>query len=199
MEDKYLDKLKENQCYFESFMELRGMLGMMETKLNKVCLICKKPLNGYQTKFCSLKCAQRGDYLNRGDKIRKYSREYYYKNYDRNFKRKQKSIKNWYKKNKKRQYKNVLRNYKENKEIWNERHFVNRHRKIILKYINSSCPICGNKVKVIHHKVYGSPHLLLLRNKEHNELVLKEYSKNLIGFCSKICHRNFERGVVTQK
>ena len=108
-------------------------------------------------------------------------------------KKKSDFIKVWYQNNKKRQKANVMRNYKENMGAWAERRYVGNHRKEFLELINQKC-ICGESVKVIHHKTYA-----FNRNWKNPGITgidpfnLKEYAAFLEGFCSKKCHMHHHR------
>lgn len=159
--------------------------------MERRCLECNNVLIKLPTqkrlnpkrRFCNNRCC-----------TRYRSRIYSKKNYDKSFLRVQKYQKKYYQipKNKKRQCKNVMKNYYSNKNKWNQRGFTSTHRAELLKLINQKCQ-CGKEVKVIHHITYSFnlPKKRLL-DKEYLFL-LWEYSQFLIGFCSKACHRAYER------
>lgn len=187
MEDEYLNKLKHLQKEW-----------IIAPKIVRVCLICKSSLNEdciKSRKYCSRKCERKANYLRNIQKIKEYQSKYRIKNYERDFPKKKKWLKKWYAKNKKKHKENVIENYRKNIKIWDERGFTYSQRNKLLKFINKLCPICKKKVKVIHHKMYGNRPKLVGLSKKGKERLLKEYSKNLLGFCSKICHRNYERKI----
>lgn len=162
----------------------------------KKCKYCNKEFISNRNKvYCNRKCSGNFFYHNnpyRKEKAKLYNR----KNYTKNFKYKQKVLKIWFIKNRKRQNKNILNNYYKNKLIWFERRFTSRYRKIIIKLINKKCLICNNKVNIIHHKKYCKNYPRLNKiNKEQRHNALKKYCRNLIGFCSKECHRKYERRI----
>jgi len=58
------------------------------------------------------------------------------------------------------------------------------HREDILSYLDPHCAFCGKEeIKEIHHITYDNL----------PKVNLQEYVKNLLGFCSKQCHINYER------
>lgn len=168
----------------------------METKY---CLYCNKELDmkegtkqlNPKRKFCNDICRNRFAAKKRHTRL-KDNEEFKQTNRTR--------FKNWYKNNKDRQKINILNNYKKNTEIWNQRRFVERHRKDILKYLNTTC-FCGNPVKIIMHKTYGDyPKLSSGPNnqKESNLKLIEEYTKkNLIGVCSKICLNKVKNDILS--
>jgi len=155
------------------------------------CLKCGKeliPKEGRlqinpKRKFCNNICKTRYDSYKRYLKI-KDTIEY---------KSSQKKIfKNWYEKNKERQKRNTLKDWNINRNRWNQRRFNSNHKKEILEYLNSICPICKNPIKIIMIKKFGEyPNFFshrTLEEKESDKLKLEKYVKeNLIGVCSKEC------------
>lgn len=148
------------------------------------CPYCEKEFeitNRLTKKFCSKKC--RSKYK---------SREFYYKNYEKNKKYNQNQFKKWYEKNKKHQHKNVLNNYYKNKEKWKERGYIYNHRKELLQLIPKKCARCGKvEIKEIHHITYDLPKRTKKQTREEQKRYLMEYSKYLRGFCSRFCHRRY--------
>ena len=154
------------------------------------CLHCKEifEVNLPTKKFCSKKC-----------RVKYKSREFYYKNYEKNKEYKQKEFKVWYGKNKKKHNKNVLQNYHNNKEKWKERSYTHIHRKELLKLIPKRCVRCGNVgIKEIHHITYNLPKRKKRPTREEVKLYLKDYSKYLLGFCSRFCHRRYKYEKITK-
>ena len=108
--------------------------------------------------------------------------------------KRRKQFKEWYKLNKDKQKENVLRNYRNNKPRWNERRFVDNHRKDIMKFINPLCS-CGKVTKIIFHLKFGNRPLLKSGMGENNNLeLIKKYTEdNLIGVCSRFCMKKLMR------
>ncbi len=153
----------------------------------KKCLKCGKEfeLKILTKKFCSSIC-----------RLKYKSKEQYYKNYEKNKKYRQAECREWYRKNKKKHNKNVLKNYHNNKEKWRERSYTSTHKVEILKLIPIKCTRCDkNKIKEIHHITYDLPKRKKRPTKKEIKLYLKEYSKYLLGFCSRFCHRRYESGM----
>lgn len=164
--------------------------------MNKYCLYCNKELEAKGTKlnpirkFCNHTCSSRYFSKMRYNKL-KDNEEYKKKNRER--------FNNWYKNNKERQKINVLNSYHLNKDKWNQRRFVYRNRKKILKHLNTTC-FCGNPVKLISNKNYDTYPTLLRgylneEDKNKNNKLIEEFTKkNLVGVCSKICLRKYKNG-----
>ena len=123
-------------------------------------------------RFCSERCRKRKE------NKRRYERSESLR------KRKKITSKNWHQNNKKRQNKNVLNDYYRNKSHWRERKYTYVHREKILKILPKNCFLC-NKIGIneIHHTRY----------EDLSKGNLINYSKTLMGFCSRECHRKYER------
>jgi hypothetical protein len=128
-------------------------------------------------------------------------KDYYekYRNSPKHLEKQKRIIRTWYKNNEKRQKNNVLKNYHKNKDKWRERKYTHIHRKEILEFLPKNCVNCGKEdIKIIHHKTYDVPKRKYGNTggvKEHKDY-LKEYIvKYLLGFCSKECHRNYEKSL----
>ena len=167
-------------------------------KYIKYCEICGKELKKRKGKkrinpkriFCDEVCKTR---------YHAHKRYYELRNDKEYLEKQKKKIRSWYKENKEKQRKSVLKDYYKNKNKWEHRKFVNRNRKKILNLLPNECSFCKKKdIKVIHHKTYNMKIPKLISGHQttnrKNEEILKDYIKNLLSFCSKECHRGFERG-----
>ena len=157
-----------------------------------ICLHCgkeielKKESNPYKQKFCNHTCDTRFHSKKRYYQKIRDSPEY--------LERKKENMRMWYENNKEKQKKTVMRDYKTHKKEWNERKYVDRHREEILKIISKFCYGCGKEeIKIIHHETYDFPTKEGNWNSEKSKEYLKEYCLQLKGFCSKKCHRGYER------
>ncbi len=169
-------------------MTLWGLVVKMEEKR---CLRCGKVLEirigakriNPKRKFCDKVCQTRFVAL-----------AYHYKYFERDKEKKKVCLKKWYKNNKERQAKNVMNDYYRNKSKWNERSFVTKHRKQILEIISPNCFKCGKKeIKEIHHETYDIERPNTTISYKEFQKVLLDYCKHLKGFCSRQCHKDYER------
>ena len=137
-------------------------------------------------KYCDSVCRSRYTRRKRYHKKEKYDIEY---------KEKQKGLmKNWYKENKERQCKNTLKNYYQNKKKWLERKYTNRNKQKILKILPNICAECGKDgATIIHHTTYDFPKRKVRKSNKEFQKYLIEYCKKLLLFCSKDCHKKYER------
>lgn len=156
----------------------------------KVCKRCYKELYFTSVQYCD-ECLKI-NYIEQNKKHLDKIKKYYKDNFEKNRINPEKRIKNinnfknWYENNKEKQKEYISKNYNNNKLKCSERGYVAYHRKELLKLINKKCPICKSKnITQIHHKKYDN----LPREN------LREYSKFLIGFCSKLCHQTFEHNL----
>jgi len=166
----------------------------------KRCVFCRKKINplritSYKVKYCSRKCSQLAYYYRNRKAKAEYTKEYQLKNFERDKDKKKIQMKNWYNKNKTRQKKNVLRNYHKNKAKWRERKNTHIHREEIFFTLQNICSNCGKtEVKIIHHQIYGKYPKRIKGDREVNkQRRIEYYKKYLLLFCSKSCHREYER------
>lgn len=150
-------------------------------------------------RFCSKNCRESQYYMEH-PRLKEQSKIRMRKSYTKRKNYQKKYFKRWYKKNKDNHKELVKVNYHRNVQIWAERKFTNYWRKVLSNYTNHNCPTCGKEIEFckgeLHHLKYGlvpklSKHRK--RNMKENIKKLKNYSVNLIRFCSHKCHRNYER------
>ncbi len=157
----------------------------------KRCLRCNKVL---EKRIGAKRINPKRNFCDKVCQTRFTSREHYYKYFERDKEKRKKNFKNWYNGNKSRQNKTVLSYYHKNKDRWNERKFVFKHRKKILEIISPNCFKCGKKeIKEIHHETYDIPRFSKRISDKLFQEFLKEYCKHLKGFCSRQCHKDYER------
>ena len=135
--------------------------------------------------------------------MKEYQKEYREKNQEKLKKYQKdhrKEISKWHKEynqrpeNKKKHNKRMKEAYYRNKIKWRERKFVSKHRKEILKLLPSICAKCGKEgIKEIHHITYNLPKRKHCPSEQQLNNYLKEYCKYLLPFCSRRCHRDYEK------
>jgi len=145
---------------------------LLEPKFNQIT----KRLNlDPRRKFCDKICQTRYTSL-----------LHHIKNRDNKEFRKKKNdyFKKYYQTHKERQFELVKADYHKNKNKWRQRRFISLYRELILDILPKTCFLCGRLgIKEIHHESY---------NQTMKKSLLKEYCKNLRGFCSRDCHRKYE-------
>lgn len=159
----------------------------------KRCKYCKKILK----KLNGKKLNPRREYCNGVCRNRYNTKKNYHNKYKFNkkrIKRERKRFKEWYENNKSKYKEYAKKSYSKNKDRWDERRFINERRDIFLGFIPHKCKNCDKpKIEIISIKVYGKqPKLFKGKNMmEKNLKILEDYSKNLLGFCSLKCSKEY--------
>lgn len=111
---------------------------------------------------------------------------YYYRNRDskKYVEKNKQRFKNWYKNNKKRHFELVYKNYYKNRIEWNERKYVNVHKKKIWEIIGRVCVDCGKKAIQVNHKTYDFPSR---KDFKKNDSRLKKYIEDYCKFLEPLC------------
>ena len=187
---KYIECLNCNEKFLGNANSKYCLKCKDQPDRKRICKKCGIKLSNMNYTYCNSclrknneeMCEKEKEYAKKRN-LKKYPE--YRKNEEYRLQHK-KAFKQWYQNNKDKQKENVQKDYNKNKEKWKERNYVARHKKEILRYINTKCFMCGKEeIKEIHHTKYDN---LPKKN-------LKEYCKFLIGFCSRGCHRSFESGL----
>lgn len=121
----------------------------------KLCIICKKELDGSKKKYCSKKCNDRANYLKNKQKYIENARRWERRNPERKEEIKKKGFEKFY--NEKRdRFNELMRNqYKKHKIRWYCRTRDLNNKLEIFEFFDGKCIRCNSKSNLqIHHKKY---------------------------------------------